>query len=76
MSSKYVIQPVYKFDKRLQVEKEDLPPPEELYMGLGWDEDKDTKRKHYRLFYNDELENVKEIFPKTSPFNTYDLIRG
>ena len=45
-------------------------------MPIGFDEDKDTKRKHYRQYFNDELELVKEIFPTTSPFNTYDLKRG
>ena len=56
--------------------KEALPPPEELYMGLGWDEDKESNKKHYRLYYNDELENIKDIFPKPSPFNTFELKRG
>jgi hypothetical protein len=28
---------------------------------LGWDEDRETKRKHYRRFYPDELENITEI---------------
>ena len=45
-------------------------------MGLGWDEDKESNKKHYRLFYNDELENIKDIFPKPSPFNTFELKRG
>ena len=53
-------------------------------MGLGWDDihapnwedNKEKNRKHYRLYYTTELENVKEVFPKQSPFNTYDLIRG
>jgi hypothetical protein len=34
-----------------------------LYQALGWDEDKLSDRKHYRLYYNDELENIKDIFP-------------
>jgi len=45
-------------------------------MALGWDEDQTTKRKHYRYYYTDSLENVKEIFPKKSPFNTYTLKKG
>ena len=48
-------------------------------MGLGWDEDKDSNSKHYRLFYNDELENIKDIFPRPSseaPFSTFHLKRG
>ena len=47
-----------------------------MFIGLGWDEDKDTKRKHYRRYYADELENVEEILPNPSPFNQYDLKRG
>lgn len=47
-----------------------------MFIGLGWDEDKDTNRRHYRRFYPDELENVKEILPIPTPFNQYDLKRG
>ena len=47
-----------------------------MFIGLGWDEDETTKRKHYRSFYPDELENNKEIFPKPSPFDTYEIKRG
>ena len=34
-----------------------------MFLPLGWDEDRETKRKHYRQYFNDELELVKEIFP-------------
>ena len=47
-----------------------------MYIGLGWDEDATTKRKHYRRFYPDELENVKEVLAIASPFQTYDIKRG
>lgn len=30
--------PEYKLDERLNVHREVNPPPESLYMGLGWDE--------------------------------------
>lgn len=66
-----IIMPQYQLDKRLKVDREVNPPPDTLFIPLGWDEDKDTGRKHYRQYYNDELENNKEIFPKPSPFNTY-----
>jgi hypothetical protein len=33
-------------------------------------------RKHYRRYYGQELEKVKEIMPKESPFNSYDIVRG
>ena len=32
-------------------------------------------QKHYRTFYDDELENNKEIF-KRMPFYTFDVMRG
>ena len=47
-----------------------------MFLGLGWDEDKDTGRRHYRRFYPDELENVREIIPNPSPFNSYELKLG
>ena len=71
-----IIMPKYELDERLKVDREVMPPPKAMFMPLGWDEDRDTKRKHYRQFFNDELELVKEIFPNVSPFNTYDLKRG
>jgi hypothetical protein len=40
-----------------------------MFIGLGWDEDATTGRKHYRRFYPDELENVNEILPIKTPFN-------
>ena len=38
-----------------------------MYIGLGWDEEPEQKRRHYRRFYPDELENVKEIMGE-APF--------
>ncbi len=71
--------PKYKLDERLKVHREIDPPNSSLYEPLGWDEDREnpTKhQKHYRLYYNDELENIKEIFPKRSPFNSYEITKG
>lgn len=45
-------------------------------MGLGWDETPETKARHYRRYYPQELEKVKEIMPIPTPFQTYDLKRG
>ena len=73
---KTILMPKYKLDERLKVDREIDPPPGNLFIGLGWDEDSTTKRKHYRMFYNDELENNTEIFPQKSPFNAYELKRG
>lgn len=44
-------------------------PPESLFIGLGWDEKPEDKRKHYRRYFPDELENIKEIMPVPSPFD-------
>lgn len=68
--------PQYKKCPRLKVDKEVNIPSSKLYIGLGWDEDATTLRRHYRKFYPDELENDKEIFPQKSPFNTYYAFRG
>jgi hypothetical protein len=61
--------PVYIHDDLMDVDRETEIPPPQMFIGLGWDEDKDTGRKHYRRFYPDELENVKELMPRQSPFN-------
>jgi hypothetical protein len=45
-------------------------------MGLGWDETPDQKRRHYRRYYPDELENIKEVMPVPTPFNQFDIKRG
>ena len=68
--------PQFTVDNRLKVDREINMPHKSMYMGLGWDEDRNSKRKHYRQFYTDELEFVKDIFPQVSPFNTEKIIRG
>ena len=75
-SVKNIIDPKYEEDKRLKVDRESQIPPETLFMGLGWDEDRNTHRKHYRRFYPKELETVTELMPKPTPFETYNLMRG
>jgi hypothetical protein len=71
-----VIMPQYTLDTRLNVDKEKNAPPKEMYIGLGWDENKETKRRHYRKYYATELEDVTAIFPTPSPFNSYNLTKG
>lgn len=53
-----VMKPKYKKDERLNVDREYDAPPATLFIGLGWDEDASTGRRHYRQFYDDELELV------------------
>ena len=67
-TSANVIEPKYERDTTLECDREVDKPPESQYIGLGWDEDATTKRKHYRRFYPDELENVKEVLHIASPF--------
>ena len=60
--------------------REILPkPPSTLYYEVGFDkappEKPEDGNKHYRRYYEDELENVKEIFSRF-PFHTSDVIRG
>lgn len=54
-------------------------PAATLYYEVGYDqvipEKPELCQKHYRRFYTDELENIKEIFPK-QPFHQADIIRG
>jgi hypothetical protein len=48
--------PEYKLDDRLKVYRETNIPPESLYIGLGYDDVPEDKRRHYRRFYTEELE--------------------
>lgn len=73
---KNVLSPTYELDPRLNVYREQQIPPESIFMGLGWDETPDQNRRHYRRYYNDELENIKEIMPVPTPFHTYEVKRG
>lgn len=75
-SAANIIMPKYKKDEILDCDREISKPPETLYIGLGWDEDSTTERKHYRRFFNDELENVKSVLAISSPFQTYEIKRG
>jgi len=56
--------PKYKFDEKMHIDREVDPPPRQLFIGLGWDEDKDTGRKHYRRYYTKELEKVDTVLIK------------
>ncbi len=74
--------PQYVYDDRLKIKVEKLPkPPASIYLEVGHDyvvpdpDKPETANKHYRREYLDELENIKEIFPK-SAFHTANVIRG
>lgn len=74
--SQIVIMPRYKLDERLRIDREVAAPPSAVYIGLGWDEDATTNRRHYRQLYGEELEKNKDIFAQASPFNTYEIKKG
>lgn len=63
-----ICMPQYKRDIELDIDREIEAPPDSLFLGLGWDEDATTKKKHYRRYYPDELENVTSVLPHPSPF--------
>jgi hypothetical protein len=71
-----VVKPIYELDKRLNVNREVTPPPESLFLALGWDINPEDNKRHYRRYYADELENVKEVMPIASPFHTYAIKKG
>jgi hypothetical protein len=70
------LKPTYVLDTRLNVSREITPPPESIFMGLGWDELPDSNKRHYRRYYPDELENVKTVMPIATPFHTYEIKKG
>lgn len=76
LAFRIIVYPEYGKDERLQVDRECGIPPESLYLPLGWDEFPTQRRKHYRKFFPDELENVLDVMPKKSPFDSYLLKKG
>mmetsp|Transcript_21809 Transcript_21809/g.16159 ORF Transcript_21809/g.16159 Transcript_21809/m.16159 type:complete len:132 (+) Transcript_21809:1030-1425(+) len=75
-AAKNVLPAKYELDTRLNVYREVDPPPASLFIGLGWDETPNEGKKHYRRYYADELEFVKEVMPVVSPFDSYVLKKG
>jgi hypothetical protein len=77
---KNILFPKYVFDERIKMMRESKPkPPSTLYYEIGYDkiapENPEQGNKHYRRFYDDELENIKEIFPRKA-FHSCDIVRG
>jgi hypothetical protein len=77
-ASKIIIQVKPELDKRLEVlveQKKDQPPPS-LFIGLGYNKVSPAKEdRHYRRYYPDELEQVKEVIPR-KPFHEESIYRG
>lgn len=70
-TTKNVLMPEYKLDERLNVQREVNAPPASMYIGLGWDPTPESKKRHYRRYYAQELETVKEVMPVASPFASF-----
>lgn len=75
-----ILMPVYENDERLKIFREKNKPPASIYYEVGYDGPMQTslpkiRKKHYRKFYVDELENNKQIFCR-KPFVTCDIKRG
>lgn len=74
---KVVVTPEYILDPRLNVYVETNQPPNTLFEPVGWDRiHNETHEKHYRRFYTQELENVKEVMKQPTDFNQYKLTKG
>lgn len=71
-----VLMPQYETDTKLKIDREIKIPPPALYKDLGWDENKETKRKHYRYIVHQELELDTDYMEEPSPFKKFDLHRG
>lgn len=75
-AAKNVIYPQYKMDDRLKVEREFAPPPKSMFIPLGFDNVPGEKKKHYRRYHPDELENIEEVMPVKTPFHVFTIKKG
>ena len=73
-----MIKAKYIKNERLNVRVEHEQPPESVFLGLGFDDDHsgDPTKRHYRRYYTDELENIKDVMPVASPFDQYEIKKG
>lgn len=74
-TNEIVVNPKYEFDPRLKVDREVNPPPPSLYLEVGYNENKDSGKKHYRRYYPDELEQISEVIPR-KPFHEERVYRA
>lgn len=73
------VMPIYKYDERLKIDREVDFPPTSLFKAVGYDENPKDECKHYRRYYPDELENVKDkngIPVINSPFKGEEIFRS
>lgn len=55
-----IIKPTYRYDERLKIQVEVDKPPTSLFMELGHDRTNGSGDKHYRKYYPDELEKIRD----------------
>ena len=55
-----MLPPVYRYDERLKMKREAERPPASVFKEVGHDPVPEAGIKHYRRYYPDELENVKD----------------
>ena len=66
-------------DERLKIEVEVNKPPASLFKEVGYDSKPGEGKKHYRRYYPDELENVKDDKGNSlikSPFLSEEITRA
>lgn len=75
------IEPIYKLDDRLKIDREpkNTIPPSSLFKAIGFNKSRADGIKHYRRYYPDELENVKDTYGApiiNSPFIKESIFRA
>lgn len=73
------VMPIYKYDERLKIDREVDPPPSSIFKAIGYDKNPADQIMHYRRYYPEELENVKDRHGNpiiNSPFITENLFRS
>jgi hypothetical protein len=72
--NEYVIWPKYVFDEyyNMDIEPEEDKPDSSVFFEVGFDVErpktKDERKRHYRMYFNKPLENVKAITGDTKVF--------
>lgn len=61
--------------KEFEIEDESKTPPAHLYQSVGYNKTKADEKKHYRRYFDEELENVKDL-KLESPFFKFPVKRG
>ena len=68
------IMPRYQYDERLKRDMECDIPDSKLFLEIGFNKTPEDQIKHYRRYFQKELENVEEVM-QDSPFLTEKIFR-